>query len=155
MAADKLIDSLQFYWNYSDTKGPWTKNGPRIKSCPSELSLLEDALTLQYWELHLESWCSLVVSNLFSAAKVQNYSIAHPGETAVTRESKGEDEIIISDQFGEVRMSAGAFERLMNRYFNVLLYGIPLYKKKWLSSHMHSWKQLHVIARLLQAKARP
>ena len=150
MVADEMIDSLQFYWNRSYTMGPWTRNGPRIKSCPPQLHLLEDALTLQYWEIHLELWIALIAKNLSSAPGAGTLEFHHTKE--LVKENDPANEIVISDQFGEIHISNEAFERLMSRYFEVILAGAPKYKQKWLGSRKRWWRQFVKVARLLQEK---
>ena len=154
MITDEIIDSLQFYWNHSPTRGPWTRNGPRLKKCPPQLHLLEDALTLQYWEIHLETWSAMILKELFmkTPQKIPAKQGFHQKIAKLFYKNKDTNEITISDNFSEVRMSSKAFERLMHRYFEVIITGIPKHKKEWLSSHQKLWQQLVQVARLLQEK---
>lgn len=143
MIADHIIDKIQFTWLKSQAY-----NGPRIIECPKEFRILQSFLGARFWESCLRFMHDAVLAH--HGITYGDSGFHFPDDLAPEYEEY--EGVRFFDPIDEIIISEKAFDRLMNRYFQVILEGTPKFKKELLEEEW--WPKFEKNARALEERVK-
>lgn len=116
MIDDPHVDALRIVWDDDSLGGP----GPRVVDAPPERRLLRDFLSRETWQQFVQF---ILPGALNHHGRVAEYSgFRFPSD--LDPDDEPFEGVELFDPIDTLHLSEAAFDRLMSRYFDVIVQGV-------------------------------
>lgn len=135
---DRTVDALRIVWDQSPGH-----TGPRVVDAPAELRVIRDFLSCETWQHFVQF---ILPGALHHHGRLIEYS-GFRFQSDLDPDDDPFEGVEMFDPIETIHISEGAFDRLMGRYFEVILHGVTLHQRP--ETHEEWWQGFVTSARAL------
>jgi hypothetical protein len=139
---DAVIDALEIGWDETNAK-------PYVANVPPDARVIRDFIDQRFWEHHIEFFFPGVLEQIGRISNEQGFWFASDLEP----DEQSFEGVQISDPLDTIKLSNGAFDRLMSRYYRVVLdhaegMRLPITQEVWWGAFARAVPQIEARARM-------
>ena len=112
---DRTVDSLRIIWDQSPEH-----TGPRVVDAPAELRMIKDFLSREAWQYFVQF---IMPGVLQHHGRVMEYS-GFRFQSDLDPDDDPFDGVELFDPIETTHVSERAFDRMMSRYFDIIIQGV-------------------------------
>ena len=143
LIADRTVDALRIIWDQSPGY-----IGPRVVVASPELRMIKDFLSRETWQHFVQF---IVPGALHHHGRVMEYS-GFKFQGDLDPDDEPFDGVEMFDPIETIHISEGAFDRVMSRYFGVIIQGVTAHQGPELQEGW--WPAFVTNARLIDERVR-
>lgn len=142
LIGDEAIDSVGFAWEELPQY-----SGTRVINFPPELRIIRDFLETSFWQSLVRFIAAGVLEQHMRGRDYNGFMF--PGDLDPGDEPF--EGVMLWDPIDTVYLSAGAFDRLMSRFFDTVIDGVTRYQKPEVNEAW--WPEFVAVARQIRMRA--